>query len=122
MEIAPVIKRSEDIPESLVHVEQLPSAAGIKESREPAKQEKPAETKNELNAEDLKEITDKMNQVASVFNTSLAFAVDDPTGKTVIKVMDKITEEVIRQIPPENALKLMANMRDVMGMFLDVQI
>jgi flagellar protein FlaG len=63
-----------------------------------------------------------MNQVSVVFNTSLAFSVDKPTGKTVIKVMDKETDEMIRQIPPEDALKLMANMRDVLGMLMDVEI
>ena len=121
MEITSVLNRIEDVPESIVQVENMPAVSQVRVSRA-AQQEKPAESKPELSAEDLKEIADKMNQVASVFNTSLAFAVDDPTGRTVIKVMDKITEEVIRQIPPENALKLMANMRNVMGMFLDVQI
>jgi flagellar protein FlaG len=48
--------------------------------------------------------------------------VDKPTGKTVIKVMDRESDEIIRQIPPENLLKLMTNMRDVMGMLLDVEI
>lgn len=75
-----------------------------------------------LSEEALADITDKMNQVASLFNTTLNFSVDQPTGKTVIKVMDQDTEEVIRQIPPENMLKLMSNMRDVMGMLLDVEI
>ncbi len=122
MEITSVLNKAEDIPESIVHIENKPASTGVKETRLAEKQEKQADSKLELDAEDLREIADKMNQVANVFNTSLAFSVDDPTGKTVIKVMDKITEEVIRQIPPENALKLMANMRDVMGMFLDVQI
>ena len=65
---------------------------------------------------------EKMNQVASVFSTSLAFSVDKPTGKTVIKVLDRETNEIIRQIPPEEMLRLIGKMRYVMGMLLDVEI
>ncbi len=68
------------------------------------------------------EIADKMNDVASIFNTSLSFSVDQPTGKRVIKVVNRDTDELIRQIPPENALKLISNMRNVMGMLLDVEM
>ncbi|MCK5147483.1 flagellar protein FlaG [bacterium] len=71
---------------------------------------------------ELEDIAAKMNQVSGLFNTTLNFTVDKPTGKTVIKVMDRETDELIRQIPPENLLKLMTNMRDVMGMLLDVEI
>jgi len=68
------------------------------------------------------EIAKSMNEIASVFNTSLSFFVDKPTGKTVIRVMDKNTNQVVRQIPPEQMLKLIRRMRDVMGLLLDVQI
>jgi flagellar protein FlaG len=60
--------------------------------------------------------------VAQVFNTSLTFSVDDATGKSVIEVIDKESEEVIRQIPPKQMLKLVGNMRNVMGMLLDIEI
>ena len=83
-------------------------------------EEKEKEVKNkEVTAED---IASKMNYIATVFNTSLAFSVDKPTGKTVIKVMDKETDKVIRQIPPEEMLRLIGKMKDVMGMLLDIEI
>ncbi len=75
-----------------------------------------------LTNEQLHDITGKMNDVAAVFNTSLIFSVDDNTGRTIITVKDKETDKIIRQIPPENMLKLMHNMKDVMGMLLDVEI
>lgn len=76
----------------------------------------------EITKEFVEEIAEKMNDVASIFNASLSFSVDQPTGKRVIKVVNKDTDELIRQIPPENALKLISNMRNVMGMLLDVEI
>lgn len=75
------------------------------------------------NTEDLAQmIAEDMNQVARVFNTSLNFTVDKPTGKTIIKVVDKETEETIRQIPPEDMLNLMKKMKNMMGMLLDVEV
>jgi flagellar protein FlaG len=68
------------------------------------------------------EMAGKMNQVASVFNTKLSFSVDNVTGKTVIRVMNSETNEVIRQIPPEHMLQLVSKMRDVMGMVLNIEI
>lgn len=85
-------------------------------------EETQASKTQEISEDFAKEIAEKMNEVASVFNSSLSFSVDKPTGKTVIKVVNNDTDELIRQIPPENALKLISNMRNVMGMLLDVEI
>jgi len=68
------------------------------------------------------EITEGMNKVASVFNTSLSFLVDKSTGRTIIKVIDKETDKVIREIPPEKMVRLMEKISDVMGLLLDVEI
>lgn len=40
--------------------------------------------------------------------TNLQFSMDDQSGEMVVKVMDVEKEEVIRQIPPEEALALAA--------------
>ncbi|MCD6115945.1 flagellar protein FlaG [bacterium] len=68
------------------------------------------------------EIADGMNKVSSVFNTSLSFSVDKSTGRTIIKVVDKDTEKVIREIPPEKMVRLMEKISNVMGLLLDVEI
>lgn len=68
------------------------------------------------------EIADQMNQVSSLLKTSLSFSVDEDTGERIITVINSDTKEVIRQIPPENMLKLIGNMKNVMGMLLDVEV
>jgi len=68
------------------------------------------------------EIADGMNKVSAVFNTSLSFSVDKSTGRTIIKVVDKDTDKVIREIPPEKMVRLMEKISDVMGLLLDVEI
>ena len=57
---------------------------------------------------DVKEIDDAVKEVNDHFQAShreLQFAVDKDSGRTVIKVMDMDTKEMIRQIPSEEVLK-----------------
>ena len=44
--------------------------------------------------------------------TSLAISIDDELGSTIIKVTDRETDEVIRQIPPERIVNLARFMRE----------
>ena len=46
------------------------------------------------------------------FRPGLEFKVDDDSGRTVITVFHPETEEVIRQIPPEQALALAQQLRE----------
>lgn len=101
-------------------------ASSLPQIRSKPKPEKEAAAEVRLQSEHAQkvaeELAEQMNSVVSVFNTSLAFSVDDGTGRTVIEVQDTDTKEVIRQIPPEHILQLIGKMRDVMGMVLNVKI
>ena len=57
-------------------------------------------------AQPLEQIVNKLNTQALTSNHTLRFSVDDTLGKPVISVVDKETDEVIRQIPPETAIKI----------------
>lgn len=60
-------------------------------------------------AEQIKETLDQvakgLNDHAQFVNRELQFSIDQDSGQTVIKVMDSETQEVIRQIPGEEALQ-----------------
>jgi flagellar protein FlaG len=47
--------------------------------------------------------------------TSLSISVDEGIGSTVIQVKDKATDEVIRQIPPEQIVNLARFLRENSG-------
>lgn len=49
---------------------------------------------------------------------SLAFSIDDATGKTVVKVSDANTGEIIRQIPSEELLDIARSLDKLQGMLL----
>lgn len=39
-------------------------------------------------------------------NTSVQFSIDEQTKKIVLKIVDNETQEVVRQLPPEESLKI----------------
>jgi len=55
----------------------------------------------------------KNAQSQSLYRPELEFKIDDISGRTVITVYHPETEEIIRQIPPEEALQLAQVLREV---------
>lgn len=47
-----------------------------------------------------------LNNHAQMVQRELHFSIDKDSGRTVIKIIDATTDEVIRQIPGEEALKV----------------
>ena len=58
------------------------------------------------------EAVEALNNDAQVIQRELQFTVDKASGFTVIKVIDSTTEEVIRQLPSEEAIKVARRLRE----------
>jgi flagellar protein FlaG len=54
--------------------------------------------------------------------THLEFQLHDESGKYFVKIVDDKTQEVIKQIPSEDFLKMVAEAREQMGIFLDKRV
>ena len=61
--------------------------------------------KQEVSKAELDESVRDLNEHMQVIQRELHFSVDNDSGQTVIKVMDLATQQVVRQIPNEEALK-----------------
>jgi flagellar protein FlaG len=57
---------------------------------------------------------EQMKDFAQVMSRQLQFDVDDESGRTVIRVLDKDSGDVIRQIPSEEVLALARQMKELM--------
>ena len=68
---------------------------------------------------DLRGVAEEMNKIVAVFNSRVAFSIDRDTGRAIIKVINNETNEVIRQIPPEEMLRLIKRMDKILGMLID---
>lgn len=71
-----------------------------------AKSAPASEPGKQASHQDLQQAVKVMNDFVGTLNNSLNFTVDGETGKTVVKVMDMQTNEVIKQIPSEEMLAM----------------
>ena len=62
--------------------------------------------RNEAQREELDQAVSQLNDFVQNVQRDLQFEVDDDMGQTIVRVVDQQTQEVIRQIPDEVALRL----------------
>lgn len=104
-------------PRVVIPAQRDRSASSVK-----ADQEAVSGSSSAKESQKTKELIEQINQ----FNTDLAnsnvtlkIQVDRETGKNLIKVIDRETGEVIREIPPEEVVRLEARIEKMIGLFFD---
>ncbi|MDX1552106.1 MAG: flagellar protein FlaG [Marinobacter sp.] len=80
------------------------------QAQEPSKAEQ-LEKRNQAQREQLDEAVSQLNDFVQTVQRDLQFEVDNDLGKTIVRVVDQSTQEVIRQIPDEVALRLAENLQ-----------
>jgi flagellar protein FlaG len=68
----------------------------------------------------LKEATQMLNDFLKHYAIALEFKVDD--GQTVVKVMNKQTGDLIRQVPSEEAIRLSKALDTLQGMIIQQKV
>lgn len=74
---------------------------------------------NLVSKKEVQDVVEDVQQYLQQHNIRLSFKVDDKTGDLVVRVLDKETGEVIRQIPPEEMLKLREKLEELTGVLLN---
>jgi flagellar protein FlaG len=69
----------------------------------------------------LKDVLEVAQNHFQVSNVGLAFSVHGETGKIKVSVTDKETGDLIREIPQEQILNLMAKLDEMMGIIFDAK-
>lgn len=78
--------------------------------------------KKKASLEDLKQAIDNLNKKLEILNSQLRIEIDKDTGIKVVKVIDKQTNEVIRQIPPDAVLKIAKYLDEVTGLLFNEKV
>ncbi|MCA9766044.1 MAG: flagellar protein FlaG [Carnobacterium sp.] len=94
---------------------ELNAQAGLKDGQ--TQQEKPKEVV--FSKEELQIKVDEINEYVLGFNAQFSFKVHEGTGRTLVRMIDTQTHDVIKEIPPEKMLDLVANIWDLMGIIVD---
>ena len=116
-----------------MRTQQPPSSQGVGHAHQSVQQthknslqmrkEEAQKTEEKADAEKLKkqlqEITDKLNKEMNPLKTSIRFGFDDSIEELYISVIDSSNNQEIRKIPSEEAMRLAAKMREIVGMIFD---
>ncbi len=71
--------------------------------------------RTEQEEEPLENVVSNLNQLVRDLHRELQFSVDEDSGDTVIKVIDSKTDEVLRQIPSEEVMRLRQRLEEAAG-------
>lgn len=72
-----------------------------------------------IDLDQLQKSVESINQFISNYQRSINFSVENDLNKTVIKVVNTETDEVIRQIPSEEAIALAKAIEDTLSNTVD---
>ena len=94
------------VPEGVQTTQGANAAAPVEEAEEAAKEQEP-----------LQDVVSDLNNLVRDLHRELQFSVDEDSGSTVIKVVDRETDEVVRQIPSEDLMRLRKRLEEAVGVF-----
>ena len=87
----------------------MPSAAQANIAQASAK----AAEASQASAARMEKAVEQLNNYVQSTQRDLQFSMDEDLGRTVVRVLDRNTQEVIRQIPNETALQLARNLKAI---------
>ncbi len=68
-----------------------------------------------ISAAETEEIVKSLETYMNVMKTSLGFRVNEDTDRVVVTITNRETNEVIRQLPPEELVSLQERMKELTG-------
>lgn len=72
-----------------------------------------------INEEEIIHAIEAANKSVEVYNRKLEFSIHEKTKEIMVKVIDTATNDVIREIPAEKTLDMVANLLQVAGILID---
>ena len=91
------------------------SNEGETPSRQP--EESQAQESRVMDTEALKKRISDLNRQLN--STECQYGVDEVTQRVTLKIVDKETKEVIKELPPEKTLKMIAKVWEMAGLLID---
>ena len=78
-----------------------------------------------VNGQDLKKVKDAVDGINSKLEntqTRCEYEINEKINRISIKILDKNTDEVIREVPPEKTLEMIEKAWEIAGLIVDEEI
>lgn len=80
----------------------------------------PEENKNkETTLQQLEQAVEQLNKTMTTYNTELRFELHKESREMQVSVINSQTDEVIRKIPPDKILNIIAHVKEMLGLIVD---
>ncbi|MEN3184051.1 MAG: flagellar protein FlaG [Atribacterota bacterium] len=73
----------------------------------------------QFSLEELPKVVERMNTIMEALSIEARFSIHEPTHTVIVTLVNRDTGEIIRQIPPEKLLDMVARFRELVGLFVD---
>jgi len=93
--------------------------AYVKNEDEDLQEAQEKEYKEPMDEKTVSYMTQELNELMSKINCNLEFQYHKEVNLMTVRMLDKKTHEVIKEVPPEEMLDQMAKAREWLGAFLD---
>ena len=81
-----------------------------------------APPKQSVEEEEVKKVSNALEQFWKAMGVSLQFHVDEESNTIQVSIVDPSTNKVIRKIPSDELLDMAASIRDTTGVFVDMDL
>lgn len=106
----------------VVNIESAPKVDAVTkavETLEDKNEEDLSRDQNQPSPEQLRKAVEGMNRKITTNNSELQFGIHEGTHRVTIKVIDKQSKKVIRELPPEKTLDMIAKAWEIAGILVD---
>ncbi|MDR1839945.1 MAG: flagellar protein FlaG [Treponema sp.] len=76
-------------------------------------------TQQKIKHEAITSTAEDLHRMRLVFNRKLQFEVDHNSNQVIVKVIDKETDKVIKELPPEELQRLHKYLKEAIGLLFD---
>ena len=103
-------------------------ASSVKQATESAKAAASVDNKNQAETmpppslSDLEDAALVLEDTVRAFNQRLSFVLHEDSGRMQVQVIDNVTREVVRELPPTEVLDTVARIRQAVGLLLDKKV
>lgn len=118
----PVIEKATDaVPtDTVTEKEKIPSVSPKDSAAQPKGEKSSAEEQYEASQERIRKAVDTINKQLSY--TECQYGFHEKTNRVMLKIVDKETDKVIKELPPEKTLEMIAKAWELAGILVDEKL
>lgn len=95
-----------------------PSKERTAEFTQPSPQEKPLPTPEQYSRDEINNAVSRLEKFVAPNQSDINFTLDESSGLQIVKIVDRKTQEVIRQMPSEEAVALAQALDKLQGLLI----